>query len=135
MCQLNPAENLRELRRTCTPTPPPSVQDFQYQRWLHEAGNSVSDPSHPLHRLFDPLPSGRRCRSIRARTTRMLNSFLPQTIRLLNNNSITLIICSNNRQEFRHFTTWASYCQITLSYSAIFVCLYGWQGATLLNDS
>lgn len=126
MRHLSPAENLRELRKTCTPLP--SVQDFQYNRCLHEAGNIVSDPSHPLHRLFDPLPSGRRCRSIRARTTRMLNSFLPQTIRLLNNNSITLIICNNKRPKFRHFVTLAAYCHITLSYSAIFLCLYHLQG-------
>lgn len=128
MRHLSPAENLGELRKTCTPphpptpTPPqPSVQDFLSKRCLHKAGNSVSDPSHPLRRLFDPLPSGRRCRSIRARTTRMLNSFLPQTIRLLNNNSITLIICSNNRPGFRHFTTLAAY--ITLSHYTGAFCL------------
>lgn len=99
--------------------PPPG---FQYNRCLHEAGNIVSDPLHPLHRLFDPLPSGGRCRSIRARTTRMLNSFLPQPIGLLNNNSIILIICRNNRPKCRHFLTSAAYCHITLSlYSAMFV--------------
>lgn len=120
MCHLSPAENLRELRKACTPLP--SVQDLQYNRCLHEAGNIVSDPSHPLHRLFDPLPSGRRCRSIRARTTRMLNSFLPQTISLLNNISITLIICSNNRPKFRHFITSAAYhhCRL-LQYLFVFI--------------
>lgn len=118
-------------------THPPllSVQDFQFKRCPHEAGNIVSDPSHPLHRLFDPLPSGRRCRRIRARTMRMLNSFLPQPITLLNNNSIILIICPNNRPKVRPFLTPATYSHITLlSYSALFVRLCRWWGWTLLND-
>lgn len=124
MCHLSSAENMGNLRKACNPPPLPPVQDFQYKRCLHEAGNIVSDPSHPLHRLFDPLPSGRRCRRIRARTMRMLNSFLPQPITLLNNNSIILIICPNNRPKVRHFLTPATYSHITLlSYSALFVYL------------
>ncbi len=37
----------------------------------------VKDPTHPSHSLFQLLPSGRRYRSIRARSARLLNSFSP----------------------------------------------------------
>ena len=40
---------------------------------------------HPSHRLFSLLPHGKRYRSTKSRTKRLLNSFYPQAIRLLNN--------------------------------------------------
>ena len=39
--------------------------------------------SHPSHRLFSLLPHGKRCQCIKS-DTRLLNSFYPQAIRLLN---------------------------------------------------
>src|SRR4029434_1106619 len=44
----------------------------------------LKDSSHPGHHLFTLLPSGRRYRSFRARTTRLKNSFFPTAIRTLN---------------------------------------------------
>jgi len=44
----------------------------------------VDDPTHPSHKLFNLLPSGKRYRSIWALTARLWNSFFPQAIRLLN---------------------------------------------------
>ena len=41
----------------------------------------VQDTSHPANHLFQPLPSGRRYRAMRARTSRFQNSFYPQAIR------------------------------------------------------
>ncbi len=46
----------------------------------------MKDPTHPSHSLFQLLPSGRRYRSIRARSARLLNSFFPQAVRALNSN-------------------------------------------------
>ncbi len=43
-----------------------------------------SGPSHPAHSLFERLPSGRRYRALRTRTTRHRNSFFPQAIHLMN---------------------------------------------------
>ena len=40
--------------------------------------------SHPSHRLFSLLPHGKRYRSAKSRSKRLLNSFYPQAIRLLN---------------------------------------------------
>ncbi|KAL4006652.1 synaptotagmin-7 [Sarotherodon galilaeus] len=38
----------------------PSIQDLYLSRTRKRAGKIITDPSHPGHRLFDPLPSGRR---------------------------------------------------------------------------
>src|SRR4029434_3336135 len=43
----------------------PSLQDLFASRTLRRAGKIVADPSHPGHKLFEVLPSGRRLRSIR----------------------------------------------------------------------
>ena len=40
----------------------------------------VQDTSHPANHLFQPLPSGRRYRAMRARTSRFQNSFYPQAV-------------------------------------------------------
>ncbi|TWW61204.1 hypothetical protein D4764_05G0012940 [Takifugu flavidus] len=62
----------------------PSIQDLCISRTRRCAGRITADPSHPGHGLFSPLPSGRRLRSIRTKTSRYTNSFFPSAIRLLN---------------------------------------------------
>uniref|UniRef100_A0A8C6L2R7 Reverse transcriptase domain-containing protein n=1 Tax=Nothobranchius furzeri TaxID=105023 RepID=A0A8C6L2R7_NOTFU len=62
----------------------PSLQDLYVSRTRGRAGRIAADPSHPGHRLFEPLPSGRRLRSIRTRTSRHKNSFFPSAVRLVN---------------------------------------------------
>ena len=62
----------------------PSLQELHASRTLRRAGKIVADPSHPSHKLFQSLPSGRRLRSIRTRTSRHKNSFFPSAIGLIN---------------------------------------------------
>ena len=62
----------------------PALQDIYQSRCLRKTKKIRSDSSHPAHGLFTILPSGRRFRSIQARTTRLMNSFYPQAVRLLN---------------------------------------------------
>lgn len=62
-----------------------SLQDIYHTRVLRRTHNLIRDNTHPQHNLFTLLPSGRRYRSLRARTTRLANSFYPQAIRILNN--------------------------------------------------
>ncbi|TWW55947.1 hypothetical protein D4764_09G0009970 [Takifugu flavidus] len=62
----------------------PSIQDLYISRTRRRAGRITADTSHPGHGLFSPLPSGRRLRSIRTKTSRYMNSFFPSAIRLLN---------------------------------------------------
>ncbi len=62
----------------------PSLQDIYTRRCIRKAQRITNDSSHPSHRLFSLLPSGRRLRSIRSRTSRLTDSFFPQAIRLMN---------------------------------------------------
>ncbi|KAM4552747.1 uncharacterized protein PAE49_016129 isoform 1-T1 [Odontesthes bonariensis] len=62
----------------------PSIHDLHVSRTMGRAGRITANPSHPAHGLFEPLPSGRRLRSIRTRTSRHKNSFFPLAVRLIN---------------------------------------------------
>ena len=65
----------------------PDLRDIYSQRCRSKANKIIKEPSHPANHLFSLLPSGKRYRSIKARTNRMRNSFYPKAIRLLNMNS------------------------------------------------
>ncbi len=69
----------------------PSAQDIYTRQCMRKARRIISDSSHPNHGLFSLLPSGRRLRSIRSCTSRLRDSFFPQSIRLLNTRHI--LIC------------------------------------------
>uniref|UniRef100_A0AAR2JX07 Reverse transcriptase domain-containing protein n=1 Tax=Pygocentrus nattereri TaxID=42514 RepID=A0AAR2JX07_PYGNA len=64
----------------------PSTTDIYTSRCRKRATCIKKDPTHPAHALFVPLPSGRRLRSIKCKTTRLRNSFIPEAVRLLNSN-------------------------------------------------
>ncbi len=55
----------------------PSLQDIYTRRCIRKAWRIIKDSSHPSHRLLSLLPSGRRLRSIRSRTSRLRDSFFP----------------------------------------------------------
>ncbi|TWW56974.1 RNA-directed DNA polymerase from mobile element jockey [Takifugu flavidus] len=62
----------------------PSVEDI-YRRRCHRRAKKVSkDSCHPAHGLFTLMPSGKRYRSLRTKTTRFRNSFFPTAVSLLN---------------------------------------------------
>ena len=46
----------------------PTLEDLHTSRTLRRARKIVADSSHPGHTLFQPLPSGRRLRSIKSNT-------------------------------------------------------------------
>ncbi len=62
----------------------PSLQDIYTRRCIRKDRRIINESSHPSHRLFSLLPSGRRLRSIRSRTSQLRDSFFPQAIRLMN---------------------------------------------------
>ncbi|KAI5085655.1 gastrula zinc finger protein XlCGF28.1-like, partial [Silurus meridionalis] len=68
-------------RITGTPLP---VMDIQKKRCLRRARSILKDSSHPAHRLYSLLPSGRRFRCLRTRTSRLKNSFFSRAVSLLN---------------------------------------------------
>ena len=62
----------------------PAIQDLYTRRCQRTALKIVKDASHPSRRLFCLLPHGKLYRSAKSRSKRLLNSFYPQAIRLLN---------------------------------------------------
>lgn len=62
----------------------PPVGDLAEQRCLSRATCIARDPTHPCHRLFSLLPSGRRYHNLPSRTGRLRDSFYLTAIRHLN---------------------------------------------------
>ncbi len=62
----------------------PSLQDIYLKHCRSRAAKIIKDSNHPGNRLFITLPSGKRFRSVMAKTERLRRSFYPQAIRLLN---------------------------------------------------
>ncbi len=62
----------------------PSLQDIYLKCCKSRAVKIIKDSNHPGNRLFILLPSGKRFRSLMAKTERRRRSFFPQAIRLLN---------------------------------------------------
>ncbi|KAI4875439.1 hypothetical protein NFI96_005874 [Prochilodus magdalenae] len=58
-----------------TGTPLPAIEDIYRKRCLKRAGKIIKESSHPAHTLFTLLPSGRRYRSLRTRTTSFTEIF------------------------------------------------------------
>ncbi len=57
--------------------PLPSILDIFLARCSSKTNSIVKDPTHPSHSLFQLLPSGRRYRSIRARSARPAQQLFP----------------------------------------------------------
>ncbi len=62
----------------------PSLQGIYSTRLTRKALCIAGDPTHPSHSFFSLLPSGRRLRSLQARTSRLKDSFIHQAVRKLN---------------------------------------------------
>ncbi len=62
----------------------PLPQDIYSTRLTRKALSIAGDPTHPSHSFFSLLPSGRRLRSLQARTSRLKDSFIHQAVRKLN---------------------------------------------------
>ncbi len=61
-----------------------SLQDIYLKRCKSRAAKILKDSTHPGNHHFCLLPSGKRFRSMMAKTERLRRSFFPQAIRLLN---------------------------------------------------
>ncbi len=67
----------------------PSLQDIYLKCCKSRAVKIIKDSNHPGNHLLILLPSGKRFRSLMAKTERLRRSFFPQAIRLLNSNSVS----------------------------------------------
>lgn len=73
-----------KLHAFAHPSSLPSLENISISCCLRRTKAITSDPSHPAYPMFDLLPSGRRYRSIKSRTSRLMNSFFPWAIRTVN---------------------------------------------------
>ena len=89
-CSVADRKTLQRVVKTAqriTGSPLPTIEAVQRKRCLRKARSIEKDSSHPNHRLFALLPSGRRYRVLRSRTSRLRNSFFPAAVTLLNSAS------------------------------------------------
>jgi hypothetical protein len=86
-CSATDPKALQRVMRTAqyiTRAKLPAIQDL-FTRWCQRKALKIAkDSSHPSHRLFSLLPHGKQYRSTNSKSKRLLNSFYPQAIRLLN---------------------------------------------------
>uniref|UniRef100_A0A8C7I238 Reverse transcriptase domain-containing protein n=1 Tax=Oncorhynchus kisutch TaxID=8019 RepID=A0A8C7I238_ONCKI len=78
-CSASDRKALQRVVRTAqyiTEAKLPAIQDLYTRQCQKKARKIVKDPSHPSHRLFSLLPHGKRYRSAKSRTKRLLK-FLP----------------------------------------------------------
>ena len=62
-----------------------SIENLYNQSVMTQATKISSDPTHPLSSEYELLPSGRRFRIPKCKTNRHKLSFVPASIKLLNN--------------------------------------------------
>jgi hypothetical protein len=67
-----------------------SLEEIYTKSAIQRCKVIVNDETHPLHNLYNMLPSGRRMRSLKCRTTRYSKSFVPASIRLINEQQLNL---------------------------------------------
>ena len=61
----------------------PSLDSIYAERLTKKAWKIAADASHPGCHLFELMPSGRRYRSLKTRTSRYRSSFFPQAVNAL----------------------------------------------------
>ncbi|KAI5109292.1 gastrula zinc finger protein XlCGF28.1-like, partial [Silurus meridionalis] len=83
VCERKALQRVVKTAQRITGTQLPAIEHLHHSRCLRRA-HSIKDSSHPSHKLFNLLPSRRRYRNLRTRTSRFRDSFFPSTITLLN---------------------------------------------------
>lgn len=89
-CTVQDRKALQRVVRSAqviTGTAFPALDSLYQTRIVNRAISIIKHISHPQHRLLTLLPSGRRYWSVKARTTRLKNSFYPQAINLQPNST------------------------------------------------
>jgi hypothetical protein len=86
-CSASDRKELQRVVRTAqyiTRAKFPAIQGLRTRQGQRRELKMAKDSSHPSHRLFSLLPHGKRYRSTKSMFKRLLNSFYPQAMRLLN---------------------------------------------------
>ncbi len=126
----------------------PSLQDIYNTRLTRKALSIAGDPTHPTHNFFSLLPSGRRLRSLQARTNRLKDSFIHQAVRKLNSlpslpplPSLTPRITElwppphHHSHEHTHTHTHTHSLTLTLRQAPVTCTALDWPHSTTSSDS
>ena len=65
-----------------------SLNNIHELKVSHYFKTIYNDETHPLHDLYQLLPSGKRLRSAKTRTSRNASSFIPTSIKLANHKEL-----------------------------------------------
>ncbi len=93
----------------------------------HYNDKILKDSTHPGNHLFCLLPSGRRFRSMMAKTERLRRSFFPQAIRLLNTNQshkLTRLLLKNIHILITRIAALCTYPAQSVCTSLLFILLF-----------
>ncbi len=66
----------------------PTIDEIYVSRLQEKGLKILKDPLHPARHLFTPLPSGRRLRAIKTKSTRFLNSTYCRIVHALNSSGV-----------------------------------------------
>ncbi len=66
----------------------PTIDEIYVSRLQKKGLKILKDPLHPARHLFTPLPSGRRLRAIKTKSTRFLNSTYCRIVHALNSSGV-----------------------------------------------
>ncbi|KAI5619386.1 gastrula zinc finger protein XlCGF28.1-like [Silurus asotus] len=85
VCERKALQRVVKTSQRITGTQLPAIEHLHHSRCLRRAHSIIKDSSHPSHKLFNLLPSRRRYRNLRTRTSRnpefTLNKIKPHTFR------------------------------------------------------
>ncbi|KAK3543291.1 hypothetical protein QTP70_014050 [Hemibagrus guttatus] len=84
VCERKSLQRVVKTTQSIISTQLPAIESLHHSRCLLRAHKIIKDSSHPSHKLFNLLPSRRRYRTTRTRTSRFRASFFHTTINLLN---------------------------------------------------
>ncbi len=107
----------------------PSLQDIYLKRCKSRAAKIIKDSNHPGNCLFTLLPSGKRFRSLMAKTERLRRSFFPQSQTQPLNIIMTSLINHSQSVRYSHslFSTSHWQCHLYTSLSVFwYLYFYFW---------
>ncbi|KAI5615474.1 gastrula zinc finger protein XlCGF28.1-like [Silurus asotus] len=75
VCERKALQRVVKTAQRITGTQLPSIEHLHHSKCLRRAHSIIKDSSHPSHKLFNLLPSRRRYRNLRTRTSRHCQSY------------------------------------------------------------
>ena len=68
------------------------IESDHRQKVISKVKDILVDDKHPMHGCYRWLRSGKRLQSLKSRTNRFLNSFVPLSVRLYNSTQLATVI-------------------------------------------